>query len=619
MKKVLSFVLVLALVLGTFAGLQITSSALAPSGYCGKNVTYSFDAATGKLTFSGSGDMEDYDYDPAEGVTTRSPFYDEAGIKTVVINEGITSIGRMVFEKCENLTSVSIPSTIERVGDMSFYNCTSLPSLNFAGIDKDVDIGEDAFAYCSNLQSCILPESLDILTSGAFYACEKLGRITIPDSVTLIGAHAFYQCKSLTNVEIPHAVKHIGYYAFGYTGLESLSIPANVTELQTNIVVGCDALKSITVDENNEKYDSRDNCNAIIDKTEDELIAGCQTTKIPGTVKVIDSGAFYACTNLGSIKIPASVIEIEQGAFENSGYYNNKANWNNGLLYMDTWLVDAEAGAYAKKLTIKSGTTGIARAVFGKESWYGTNSPLTAVGLPTSIKHINIGAFDECNALKDVYYGGSPAQFKNIQIDIQNDALLAAKIHYYHNAKKLMVFQCTARTAVAQKVEWNKVAGAIAYQVQISNAAGNKWATYYNVVNGTSAVFKNLQPGTNYKFRVRYTYKALNGKTVFSAWKYLLSPTLPRGTTLTRLTGGKKCFLAQWRRTAVTGYQIQYATNVNFSGAKTVTVRNAKSYKTLVSKLLSNKVYCVRIRTYKTFNKVNYFSTWSKTYKVKTK
>ena len=89
----------------------------------------------------------------------------------------------------------------------------------------------------------------------------------------------------------------------------------------------------------------------------------------------------------------------------------------------------------------------------------------------------------------------SAAQWKNVNITTitkghtsTNKALFAATIHY--SAPGFVTFRCTARTAVAQKVEWNAVAGAAGYQVQISNAAGTKWAKYYNTA-GTSFVFKN--------------------------------------------------------------------------------------------------------------------------------
>ena len=119
---------------------------------------------------------------------------------------------------------------------------------------------------------------------------------------------------------------------------------------------------------------------------------------------------------------------------------------------------------------------------------------------------------------------------------------------------------------------------------------------------------------------MRFYIKAPDGLNYFSSWSATLnSPTLPNGTALTKLTAGSKAFTAQWKKQTVTGYQVQYGTKANFAGAKLVTVKKVGTLKTTVKKLSAKKVYYVRIRTYKTINKANYFSTWSKTYKVKTK
>ena len=180
----------------------------------------------------------------------------------------------------------------------------------------------------------------------------------------------------------------------------------------------------------------------------------------------------------------------------------------------------------------------------------------------------------------------------------------------------------SARTANAIKVQWNNVKTATGYQVQISTKDGKKWSTSATLKAGvTNYTFKSLAAGNNYKFRVRFYIKAADGKNYFSPWSSALtSPTLPTGTTLTKLTPAKKAFTAQWKKNAaVTGYQVQYSLNPNFSGAKTITVKSPKTLKAVASRLYSGKYYYVRIRTYKTISKVNYFSTWSKAYKVKTK
>ena len=95
---------------------------------------------------------------------------------------------------------------------------------------------------------------------------------------------------------------------------------------------------------------------------------------------------------------------------------------------------------------------------------------------------------------------------------------------------------------------------------------------------------------------------------------------VPKGTSLAKLTAGKKTFTAKWKKLGgITGYQIQYSTKSNFSGAKLVTIRSTSTLSKTIKSLSAKKVYYVRVRTYKTVSGMNFMSNWSKTYKVKTK
>ena len=187
---------------------------------------------------------------------------------------------------------------------------------------------------------------------------------------------------------------------------------------------------------------------------------------------------------------------------------------------------------------------------------------------------------------------------------------------------KLQNFKCVARTATAQKVGWTGVKTASGYQVQISSRDGKKWAGAKAVkATQRSCVFYSLATGNNYKFRVRFFIKGPDGKNYFSPWSATLnSPTLPAGTSLTKLTAGKKCFAAQWKKAAgVNGYQLQYSLSGKFAPAKTVTIKSAKTLTFLANGVAAHKVYYVRIRTYKNIGGMNYFSAWSKVDNVKTK
>ena len=203
----------------------------------------------------------------------------------------VTSICDSAFYECENLTTITIPNSVTSIGGGAFNSCYSLTSITIP--NSVTSIGDSAFHWCSNLASITIPNSVTSIGDAAFVGCWDLTSITIPNSVTSIGDAAFVGCWDLTSITIPKSVTSIGDEAFA----------------------GCYNLTSISVDKDNPIYDSRDNCNAIIETKTNTLIAGCQNTVIPNGVTSIDSGAFRGCNKLTSIAIPNSVTSIGEDAF----------------------------------------------------------------------------------------------------------------------------------------------------------------------------------------------------------------------------------------------------------------------------------------------------------------
>ena len=241
----------------------------------------------GTLTISGTGDM------PSYVVEDDVPGYNYQGnIEKVVIKDGVTSIGKNAFSYCLSLTSITIPNSVTSIGERAFENCSSLTSLTIP--NSVTSIGDCAFYLCRSLTSVTIPNSVTSIGNYAFSECSSLTSVTIPNSVTSIGHEAFENCSSLTSLTIPNSVTSIGNYAFRY----------------------CSGLTSITVEKGNTKYDSRDNCNAIIETNTNKLIAGCKNTTIPNSVTSIGGFAFEGCSGLTSITIPNSVTSIENGAFD---------------------------------------------------------------------------------------------------------------------------------------------------------------------------------------------------------------------------------------------------------------------------------------------------------------
>ncbi len=176
-------------------------------------------------------------------------------------------------------------------------------------------IGNGAFYDCSGLTSVVIPSSVTSIGFQTFTYCSGLTFIAIPSSVTSIGGCAFYGCSGLTSVVIPSSVTVIGIYAFTYcSGLTSVVIPSSVTNIGVRAFGGCSGLTSIVVESGNSVYNSRNDCNAIIETTSNTLIFGCKNTKIPSSVTGIGEGAFSE-SGLTSIVIPSNVTSIGVGAF----------------------------------------------------------------------------------------------------------------------------------------------------------------------------------------------------------------------------------------------------------------------------------------------------------------
>ena len=222
-------------------------------------------------------------------------------ITSVVIEEGVTSIGDYAFENCTGLTSIEIPASVTSIGDRAFRYCGSLATIT-------VDANNQTFDSRDNCNA-IIRKADNTLILG----CKTT---VIPNSVTSIGHQAFFGCGGLTAISIPDGVQSIGDGAFGAcSNLESVNIGSGVSSIDKSAFNDCDKLATITVDANNQTFDSRDNCNAIIRKADNTLVAGCKTTVIPNSVTSIGASAFWNHDGLTSITIPASVQSIGVAAF----------------------------------------------------------------------------------------------------------------------------------------------------------------------------------------------------------------------------------------------------------------------------------------------------------------
>ncbi len=212
---------------------------LPSSNKCGDNLTWSFDEQTGTLTISGSGAMYDYSYQ------NKAPWQDyKEAIRSIVLPNGLTTIGAWTFNECSNLSQISIPQNVTSIGDYAFVYCSSLTSVTIP--NSVTSIGMSTFAACTGLTSVTIPNSVTSIGEGTFVMCESLVSVEIPSSVTSIGINTFADCTGLTSVTIPNSVTSIEQGAFfGCSSLISVTIPNSVTSIGSVAFSNCTGLTSI--------------------------------------------------------------------------------------------------------------------------------------------------------------------------------------------------------------------------------------------------------------------------------------------------------------------------------------------------------------------------------------
>ena len=419
-RKILPALLALIMVVSIIP-MSVFNVSAATSGSCGKNVSFNFSSSTGTLTISGTGEMEQY------ALLDDRPWLSyEDSIKKVIINNGVTSIGKYAFYSCDSLTSITIPDSVTTIGQDAFYSCDSLTSITIP--DSVTTIGDRAFFSCVGLKKVTIGDYVRTIGKEAFYNCDGLTSITIPKSVTSIGYKAFDICTNLTEIlveennryyssdkygvlfnkegtklikypngnaetcyTIPEGVTSISGYAFRWcTNLTSITIPEGVTSIGEYAFSDCRSLTSVNLPDS-------------LTYIGGHAFAYCQLTgsvTIPDNVKTIGSCAFLWCSNLTSVEIGKNVTTIDGNAFQ----YCRKI----------------------RSITIPNGVTEIDGFAFS-----GCSS-LRSVTIPDSVTLIVCAAFDDTH-LTDVYYGGSESEWNSIVIGNSNQSLLNATIHYnYH-------------------------------------------------------------------------------------------------------------------------------------------------------------------------------------------
>ena len=368
-------------------------------------------------------------------------------LKNVVLGDSITIIGSEAFAGCKNLKTIDIPLGVKIIGQDAFYGCSGLKTMTIPyGVEK---VGYNTFGACdgietlywnsncnlgnairpikNTLKTIIIGDSVSSLDVSAFVDCKNLISVsvapgnpvfdsrnncnaiiesslnkllfgfkntTIPEGVTAIADKAFSYCGAPKDIILPSSLLSIDDYAFlGCDSLASLVIPANVNHIGQSITNGCCALTSLSVDPQNAYYDSRSDCNAIIEKSTGRLIAGCNNSTIPEGITTIATYSLSGFSQLKSVSCPSSLRVIEDYAFAG-------CNGMESVLFsssMDS--IGSYAFAYCYSLLSINIPSGIKTI---EPSTFFSCDTLMSIDIPASVEKIGTQAFAYCKSLKSI-------------------------------------------------------------------------------------------------------------------------------------------------------------------------------------------------------------------------
>lgn len=409
------------------------------TGTCGEGAEYTLDE-NGTLTITGNGSIDfgafrgfgkEDDKRVIKKVVISSgmigignfAFENCSDLKSVEIPASVTSIGSAAFKDCSGLESMNIdeanttyenpegsnaivekssktlvagckntkiPDDVKIIGAYAFCGCSDLKSIEIPDNVSEIQVA--AFDDCSNLTAIHIPAGVDKIALGVFMGCSNLNSITIDsanrsyespgNANAIIDKGTMTLLEGSNNTVIPEGVKIIWQNAFAERiHLKSITIPASVTSIVRMPFSDCDSLEEIKVDADNAIFDSRNNCNAIIESATNTLIAGCGKTVIPEGIETIGDSAFERVKTLTHVTIPKSVTEIRGYAFERC-------------------------------------------------------ENLSTVNLQKGIQTIGYGAFTECVGLTNLIFCGTKADWQAVTIDEDGREELESVLKYHELVKK---------------------------------------------------------------------------------------------------------------------------------------------------------------------------------------
>lgn len=372
-------------------------------GACGTNIKWQLNSK-GVLTISGTGAMKNYTYKSEmpwhkyindiqsvvieDGVTSIGDyaFYGMLKLTTVSIPEGVKTIGEYVFKNCTALDGVNLPSTLTKLGQSAFYGCTSLSSIAIP--EGLYTVWGYTFKNCTSLEEVTLPSTLIKIDEAAFYGCSSLKKIDIPDNVSIIGIYCFKNCSSLSEVSLPKKLTQIREAVLYGTAIKTLEIPEGVTTVGPYAFKNCTSLKTIELPQSLKK----------IDEAAFYACDHLSVLNVPENVETIGNYAFRSCEELQSVSFPESLRTIGESSFYGCSSLSE--------LVIPEGVTSLGGYAFKSCVNIYEVTLPTTLETIGESAFYGC-SRISSITIPENVAKIGAYAFSRCSGLAEVIFTGN--------------------------------------------------------------------------------------------------------------------------------------------------------------------------------------------------------------------
>ena len=344
-------------------------------------------------------------------------------LKEITLTEHVPLIGSYAFDECKNLTKVNLPQTITSIGEWAFHGCVSLTSLPIPESVKS--IGHHAFYECLELAEVNLPSAITEIGESTFLNCSSLSSIQLPASLKTIGDEAFRGCH-LPTIAFPATLESIGDECFADTRLTEINIPAKLTIIGERAFSNIPSLASITVEEGNPSFDSRDNCNALILTRSNRLMLGCKNTVVPPSVTGFESYAFEGCVDLKEFAFPKGTTT---DWVPNNFFFNCSSLTS---IVIPSPMNSVGNGAFENCKSLTSVTLPSSMKYLGNYTFRGCSS-LKSIFLPRSVCVMGSECFANCTSLTSLSFGGTTKEW----------TAFAKTSYKWHQNSPLKVVKCS--------------------------------------------------------------------------------------------------------------------------------------------------------------------------------